>query len=207
MALVAVSAFTLAGCAFESGLNPAHFQYAPRVYDAKVPGRGAIEMSKAAQEESFSGNPTSFTGGGTTLTMPIGLITREAATTAFRDVFADGVALVESAAGQAGYAAVVRPRVAAFDYQYNQIRNLGFAVTPIVEMTLSVSLSDASGKTIWERDFESGSVQGETYFLSGSPGEQISKTAHRALMGLMQQAADAVHRELRTRGSAADRSH
>ncbi len=198
-------ALTLAatGCAFESGLNPAHFQYTQRVYDAKVAGKGAIEMPKSVQAETFKGNPTSFTGGGTTLAMPMGLITREAATTAFGDVFTEGVALVEATPPQSAYAATVKPRVTAFSYQYNQLRNLGFAVTPMVEMSLTVSLSAGDGKPVWERVFQSGNVEGETYFLSGSPGEEISKTAHRTLMKLMQEAADAVHRELRGAKAAA----
>ena len=66
----------LGGCAFQGGVNPNHFKYESRAYDAPIEGRALIEMSKAAQDEQFTGRPTSLTGSATNLTLPIGEITR-----------------------------------------------------------------------------------------------------------------------------------
>ena len=197
-ALLALSALVLSGCSFQAGLNPTYFQYTPHAYEQKISGIGAIEMPKAVQDEVFTGKPTSFTGGGTTLTLPLGALTREAATMAFKDVFSQGVKLVESGTEQRGYTAIIRPRITQFTYEYNQLKNIGFAITPTAVVNLSVTLTDRTGKAIWERKFETGNFEGNTYIISGSPGDEISKTAHKALMKVMQEAADATHQELST---------
>lgn len=199
---VAAAAALMAGCSFQAGMNPTYFNPSPRNYDEKIAGIGAIEMPRAVQDETFSGKPTSFTGGGTNLTLPLGAISREAANLAFRDVFAGGAKVVESANSGPRYSAVVKPRITRFSYEYNQLKNVGFAITPTTTMSLSVTLADTDGKQMWEKTFDSVNFEGETYFVSGSPGEEISKTAHKALMKLMQEAADAVQKDLRASPAA-----
>lgn len=198
LVLLVLLSITLGGCAFQGGLNTTYYQFSPHAYATKIAGKAAIEMSKADQAETFTGKPTSFTGGGSTLTLPMGEITREAARLAFADVFSQGVAVVESAPQQ-GYVAVIKPKVTQFSYEYNQLKNLGFAITPTAVITLDVALIDGTGKAIWEKKFESGVYEGTTYFMSGSPGDEISKTTHKAMMKVMQEAADAVQGDLATR--------
>ena len=197
VAVLTAGAFGLGGCAFQGGVNPNHFKYESRAYDAPIKGRALIEMSKAAQDEQFTGRPTSLTGSATNLTLPIGEITREAATLAFRNVFSDGVQVVESAKGQMGHVAVVSPRVTQFTYEYNALRNAGFAITPTAVVDLELVLLESGGKPVFTRHFPSGNVEGPTYFLSGSPGDEVSKATHQAVMKVMQDAADATHRELK----------
>ena len=79
VAVLAVGALGLGGCAFQGGVNPNHFKYESRVYDGPIRGRALIEMPKAVQDEKFIGKPTSLTGAATNLTLQIGEITREAA--------------------------------------------------------------------------------------------------------------------------------
>lgn len=194
--VVAALVVTAGGCSFQGSVNATYFQYVAHNYDKKATGMGAVEMPRSVQDEVFVGKPTSFTGGGTTLSLPLGSITREAASLAFKDVFSRGARVVESAQGQADLAAVVRPKVIQFSYEYNQLKNAGFAITPTAVISLSVTLVDPAGKTIWERKFDSGNFEGQTYVLSGSPGEEISKTTHQAMMKIMQDAADAVQQHL-----------
>jgi len=190
----------MGGCTFNAGVNPTYFNYTAHAYPAKIAGKGAVEMSKAEQDEVFTGKPTSFTGGGATLTLPIGGITKEAAHLAFKEVFTEGVKVVDAVPGdQRDFVAIVRPQVTQFSYEYNQLKNLGFAITPGATITLSIKLLDGASNTVWERKFESGNFEGESYMISGSPGEEISKTAHKAMMKLMQEAADAVHQDLSKR--------
>ena len=197
VAVLTAGVLGLGGCAFQGGVNPNHFKYESRAYDAPIKGRALIEMSKAAQDEQFTGRPTSLTGSATNLTLPIGEITREAATLAFRNVFSDGVQVVESTNGQMGHVAVVRLRVTRFSYEYNALRNAGFAITPTAVVDLELVLLESGGKPVFTRHFPSGNVEGPTYFLSGSPGDEVSKATHQAVMKVMQDAADATHRELK----------
>lgn len=194
--MLAVLVVAAGGCSFQGSVNSTYFQYAAHNYDKKVAGMAAVEMPRSVQDEVFVGKPTSFTGGGTTLSLPLGSITREAASLAFRDVFSQGAKVVDSAQGQTDLAAVLRPKVTRFSYEYNQLKNAGFAITPTAVISLSVTLADPAGKTIWERKFDSGNFEGQTYVISGSPGEEISKTTHQAMMKIMQDAADAVQQYL-----------
>lgn len=187
----------LGGCAFQGAVNPTHFKYEPRSYDAAIKGRALIEMPRAVQDEQFTGKPTSLTGAVTNLTLPIGEITREAATLAFKDVFSEGVKVVESASGQIGHVAVVRPWSSQFSYEYNALKNAGFAITPTAAVGLNVSLLSSDMKLVFTRNFSSGNVEGPTYVLSGSPGDEVSKAAHQAMMKVMQEAADATYQELK----------
>jgi hypothetical protein len=191
----------LGGCSFQGGLNTTYYQYAAHAYTTKIPGKGAIEMSAADQKETFTGKPTSFTGGGSTLTLPLGQITMEAAKLAFNDVFTQGVQVVESVPTQ-GYVATIRPKVTQYSYEYNQLKNVGFAITPTAVLTLDVTLRDGAGQTVWQKKFESGVYEGPAYMMSGSPGEEISKTTHRAIMKVMQDAADEVQKEMVVRVKA-----
>ena len=72
VAVLAVGALGLGGCAFQGGVNPNHFKYESRVYDGPIRGRALIEMPKAVQDEKFIGKPTSLTGAATNLTLQIG---------------------------------------------------------------------------------------------------------------------------------------
>ncbi|MBL8435518.1 MAG: hypothetical protein JNL99_11360 [Zoogloea sp.] len=76
--------------AFQGAVSPAQFKYEPRSYDAAIKGRTLIEMPRAVQDEQFTGRPNSLTDAATSLPLPIGEITREAATLAFKDVFSEG---------------------------------------------------------------------------------------------------------------------
>jgi len=64
----------LGGCAFQGAVNPAHFKYEPRSYDAAIKGRALIEMPRAVQDEQFTGKPTSLTGAATNLMSPTGTL-------------------------------------------------------------------------------------------------------------------------------------
>ncbi|MGO9443176.1 MAG: hypothetical protein ACLPXB_00210 [Thiobacillaceae bacterium] len=198
LVLFAALSLTLGGCAFQGGLNTTYYQYSPRTYVSKIAGKAALQMSGSDQNEIYTGKPTSFSGASTTLSLPMGEITREAAMLAFNDVFAQGVQLVESTPEQ-GYVAVIQPKVTHFSYEYNQLKNAGFAITPTAVISLKVTLMDDGGKPVWEKTFESGNYEGTTYFMSGSPGDEISKTTHKAMMKVMQEAADAVHKDLGNR--------
>jgi hypothetical protein len=130
------------------------------------------------QDEKFIGKPTSLTGAATNLTLQIGEITREAATLAFGNVFSDGVKVVESASGRWACGRCP-PRVTQFSYEYNALRNAGFAITPTAVVDLELVLAANSGKPIFTRSFPSGNVEGPTYFLSGSPGDESRRPPTR----------------------------
>lgn len=198
LTILAAAAF-IAGCAHTATYNASHFAVQRLGDDQRLDGRALILTESQDDAYTFSGKPTSFTGGGTTLTIPLGLIAREAATLAFGDLFRGGVDKSNDRSNLRTYAAVVSPRVTGFSYEYNALKNVGFAITPTVVVSVSLSLLDEQGKSFWEKTYESGSFEGDTYVISGSPGEDVGKAAHRAIYGLMLKAAGDAREQVKAR--------
>lgn len=198
---ITVLAALLGGCAPIATYNAAYITPPSTPEAAKLPGKALIYTTKADDDTPWAGRPTSFTGSATTLTIPLGLITREIAATVFGDSFRDGAIKANALPGAAGgYRVIVQPKVSAFSYEYNQLKNVGFAITPTVVLTLEVAVLDNAGKTINQRRYDSGTVEMPAYFMSGSPGEEIGKAAHKAVFDLMVVAARDVRELLRLRG-------
>jgi hypothetical protein len=202
MATVAAALCALAGCAHRGALNPTYFPRQGFAEEQRVDGRALVITAPADDAFVYEGRPESFTGSATTLALPLGVITREAAAIAFGDLFRGGADRTNAVAGLESYRVVIAPRATRFSYAYNALRNLGFAVTPEVTVTLTVHLVDAQGKPTWERSYDSGTFRGDTYFMTGTPGETVNQAAHRAIYDLVLRAAADVAAELRARPQA-----
>lgn len=109
----------MSGCAQMSTYNPAYITPPATPDAAKAAGKALVYTLKADDDTVWSGKPTSFTGGATTLSIPIGGIAREIAVTVFGDSFRGGAVKTNDLASAAGYRVVVQPRVSAFSYEYN----------------------------------------------------------------------------------------
>lgn len=195
-----LAALLLSACAPMATYNPAYVTPPTTPEAAKLPGKAMVYTVKADDDTPWTGQPTSFTGSATTLTIPLGVIAREIAATVFGDAFREGAVKANAlpAAG-AGYRVIVQPKVTSFSYAYNQLKNLGFAITPTVILSLEVTLLDTTGKTLEQRRYDSGTVEMPAYMISGEPGEEIGKAAHKAVFDLMVRAAADVREWLRAR--------
>jgi len=87
---------------------------------------------------------------------------------AFADVFTGGAAASTELKDAAAYRLIVAPRVVKFTYAYNELKNLRFAIRPIVTAQLHIEVLDASGASRWQRDYDSGEVEGSSYMLDVS---------------------------------------
>ncbi|HEY1791320.1 MAG TPA: hypothetical protein VGG34_00250 [Opitutaceae bacterium] len=184
--LVAAAAL-LAGCTFNVGYNPA---YLPN--DAMrmgIGGKGLVVISDVDAGWVYTGSPTSFSGGGTTLKLPLGEITKEIALKVFGAAFKDGVDFRSTAAAATGYRLIIEPKVNNFTYQYNQLKNLGFAITPVVDVDLHVVLLRPNGSTLLDKVYTDGPKDGASYMATGQPAEKINEVLHHQLFKLMTDAA------------------
>jgi hypothetical protein len=190
----------LGGCAQTATYNAAYLTPPATAAADKLTGQALVYTVQADDDTLWSGKPTSFTGSATTLTIPLGMIAREVAALVFGNAFQGGAVKAHTLAGASGYRVIVQPRISNFSYEYDALTNAGFAVTPTVSLTLDLALLDAAGKTVQQRRYDSGKVVTAAYFVSGSPGEEIGKAAHKAVFDLMTQAARDVREWLRLRG-------
>ena len=188
--LVSAIVLVTTGCAYKVGYNSSYLP--PAGIAGKVDGKALVVMTAEEVEWVYSGHPTSFTGGGTTLTVPLGNITKQVALEVFSRHF-DRVDSGVDLSAAAEYLFVVNPRISKFEYAFIQLQNLGFAITPEVIVNLDVKLFDAAGKQLMQKSYVSGEREGDSYMMSGSPNEKINKILHETLFDLMSQAAVDAH--------------
>jgi len=126
--------------------------------------------------------------------VPLGLMTREIGKTIYGGAFREGVDFANVPTHDGRYRVVIQPKVTDFKYYFHQAENLGFAITPGAEMTLTVTLLDAGGKLLAANTYASGERKGGSYMMSGSPEEKISKLCHQILADLMAQSVPDIQR-------------
>jgi hypothetical protein len=194
--LLGVAALALAGCAATSSYNTGYLAAARR--PAANPAEGKALVVTTAQDDAYSytGNPTSFTGSANTLTLPLGAIVRETAVAAFADTFKGGADRAPEIKDAQRYVVIVAPKLLTFSYEYNQAKNLGFAITPTAVVNIDVRVLDETGATRWQRNYASGPVEGPAYMLNTAPHEEISKVTHKALYDVFSKAAADVAAEV-----------
>lgn len=127
------------------------------------------------------------------LTTPVGMMTREIALKVFGKVATDGADASHDLANAARYSLVLRPQTEDFKHGFPQLKNLGFAITPEVQVMLRMTLLDKGGATLQEKTYESGVVSGKSYMMSGKPVERVNRLAHEVIYDLMRRAASDLH--------------
>jgi hypothetical protein len=182
----------LSGCASSIAYRADYVTERPVAANERLSGKVLVYTTKSDDEKLVSGGASSFTGSGAKLTTPIGTMTREIALKVFSQVATEGAAEANDLTDAGRFTAVVRPETEEFKYGFPQLKNLGLWITPQVEMQIRVSVLDASGRPLQEKQYSSGVVEGKGYVISGSPYEKINRLAHQTLYDLMRRAADDV---------------
>lgn len=186
LAIVGAAAFFLTACTSTHSYNPTYFTD-PMVTGTKD-GSGSVLLSSSDANTPSKANPASFTGGATSVSVPLNLIVAEAAVKAFDRALQGSVARVEQPTPGSGY--LITPALASFSYKYDQLSNLGFAVTPKVTMQVRVRVTDPSGAVVLEKTYARQDVSGGTYVASLKPAERINRAFHEAALSIMAEAAN-----------------
>lgn len=197
---------SITGCASSIAYRADYVPDHAVVADERIAGRVLVYTTVADDERLVTGGATSFTGSGAKLTTPIGMMTREIAVKVFSQVATEGATAAHELIDADRFAVVVRPEAKDFKYGFPQLKNLGFAITPEVQVELKLTVLDASGRPLLEKDYASGIVEGKSYMMSGKPNERISKLAHETIYALMLSAAGDVRMfQQSTQGAAPTR--
>jgi hypothetical protein len=183
----------LSGCAASIAYRADYVPDRPISETDRIAGRVLIYTTRGDDERLITSGATSITGSGLKITIPVGTMTREIAVKVFSKVAADGASASNDLADAGRYAVVLRPETKDLTHGFPQIQNLGFAITPEVHLTMRMSILDATGKPLLEKEYDSGVVSGRSYMVSGSPSERINHLAHETMYDLMRRAADDVH--------------
>lgn len=185
----------LSACTYQVEYDPNYVgeETPSYVADAEI----VILMHPHDTEYVFQGSPETQVGEFTTLTIPIGNIMQEIAAEVFQSCFAYGVVFTQELTGDMNYLVAIEPEFHNFSYAYDRYpietapdeppRSI---TTPEVQFELSVKAYDSTGKTVLERNYESGRVAGESYEVTNRPYERINETFHTALQQVMLRVAD-----------------
>jgi len=190
-ALVATAVLT--GCAASMAYRADYVPDKPVADTDRIDGRVLVYTTQSDDDRLITAGATSFTGSGMKLTTPIGMMTREIALKVFSKVASDGADASHELTNANRYTIVLRPQTQDFTHGFPQLKNLGFAITPEVHLTMRMTVLDQSGKTVLEKDYDSGVVSGSSYMMSGKPVERVNKLAHEAMYDLMRRAASDLH--------------
>ena len=183
--IIIAAIFLLSSCAYYAGYNPT---YLPDDPPEQLSSHEVLLLMDDEEEEFvFSGSPTSLTGGGTSLTLPLGAILKEVAEEILEDRFAGGVEFSNTIKTDDPYILAFHPCFKHFEFRYNQLKNFGFAITPEVNFDLQVEFVDKDGIKLFSKIYETGYVSGDTYMISGSPGEEVNQILHKTLYEVLKE--------------------
>jgi hypothetical protein len=152
-----------------------------------VQGKATVVMPTELLNRTVSARPTSFTGGGTTLNVPIGEVLRTTAAKVMSAGFSDGAVTAEQAA-PGSYAVILG--LDQFSYAYDQASNLGFAITPKVTVGVVAEVQDPAGKALFSKTYTKADFSSGKYVASTQPAEKINEGLHLALGQIFRELLD-----------------
>jgi hypothetical protein len=183
----------LTGCAASMAYRADYLPDKPVTDSDRISGRVLVYTTQADDDKLITAGATSFTGSGIQLTTPVGMMTREIALKVFSKVATDGADASHDLRDAGRYTIVLRPQAQDFTHGFPQLKNLGLAITPEVQVKIRMTLLDTAGRELLAKDYDSGVVSGESYMMSGKPAERINKLAHEVMYDQMRRAAADVH--------------
>jgi hypothetical protein len=154
-----------------------------------VKGQGVIVMDPELRQKTITAHPTSMTGSATSISLPIGQIIDDVAEKVLTPEFSEGVSTA-SAVKPDAYDVVLR--LDGFSFKYDQLSNLGFAITPKVTVGLTIEALSPDGKRLFRKTYERKDYSSGSYVASLNPAERINRGVHQALGEIFREVADDV---------------
>jgi hypothetical protein len=173
------------GCAHHVNYNPNYISSELSHISETIDGKALIYTEIKQDEKVYSQVPSSFTGSATTLYVKIGEILKNISVEVFSKKFKEGAYHSNNLENTEDYSIIIRPEIFYFDYRYNQLKNLGFAITPETKISLFVFLYDKQKKLISQKRYESDYLSSGTYLISFSPWERINQSIHQTIYKML----------------------
>jgi hypothetical protein len=165
-----------------------------------ITGRVLVYTTQTDDARLITPGATSLTA--FNMSVQAGVIAREVAVTVFSRV-ADGADESHDLADAARYAIVFRPEIENIEYGFERPKRLGIEVTPQVRVVMRITLLDASGRVLLEKDSDSGPVSKGSSMVSEQLIERTDELTHKAIYELMLRAARDIHMFQQTEAAAA----
>lgn len=200
---VVLAALLLCGCAASMGYRAEDVPDRPIGNRDRIMGRVLIYTTQTDDDRVITARATSLTGAELKLTTPVGIMVREIALKVFSKAASNGADESHDLANASRYTIVFRPQIENFEYGFPHPKKLGIEITPEVRVTLRITLQDATGMVVLEKDYDSGVVSGDPHMISAKLIERTNKLAHETMYVLIRRAAADVHNYQQTQAAAA----
>lgn len=168
----------LAGCvpSVIGTYDPRHFEDWP--IDPAKKLDGCAIMATTADQDAFTWRGSAASR---RVSVPVGVIAREAAVRVIGDLFRGGMARPSGADGSSRCRVVITPRVTGFEWREH------FFGSPDLRLHLTIEARSASGATIVEKQYDSGTFR--PGYVAGQDVPAVVSAAHVAMQSLMLKAA------------------
>ena len=187
---VSVAAFS--GCTTTVRYNPEYLNQSFRNVEPSIEGKALIVTEEKKEYRFYSQSPSSVTGAAMKVVGNFGQHLSEIAQSYFERSFREGVDRSYELKTDDNYRLIIQPEIVRFDYRYNGLKNLFFAITPESKIDLYVAIYDVEGALVFEKKYVTPYTSGGTYLISFKPAEKINKSIHKALFQLMIEVSDDV---------------
>ena len=196
--IVAVVAGVTAGCGHTAEYRTTYVMSHIRHFQPTIQGEALVVTEPTQDEKIYSAHPSSLTGFAMSFDAKAGYFLREIMVKVLSYQFIGGAQHASVLPQDAhAYRVIVKPILNTFDYRYNQLKNLGLAITPEAKVVVHVSVLDSQGQLLLDRQYESGFVSGGSYVVDFQPAEKINHALHRALTEIANQVAQDIEAALR----------
>jgi hypothetical protein len=192
-----VLVWAVSGCAYVGQYRREYVAGHMQHFTPTIEGTALVITDPAQDEKLYSVQPSSVTGAATTFKARVGEFLRDVFVEVLSHQFTEGAEHArEFPLETHTYLVTVKPQLLTFDYRYNQLKNLGFLVTPEAKVSIQVTVADREGRTLFERTYDSDFVSGGSYMVDFQPAEKINRAVHRALVTLAEQVAKDIEQAL-----------
>ncbi len=183
LVILAFGVVFFAGCKTVA-YNPSFIRPVAQSVEPRYPGKLLILTTPSDDQFVFRGRPHSLTGVAWKLKVPFGEITKKASGEIYGHLFQSGYEFGR-VPNPNRFVVTIKPKIEDFAWRMNQLKNVGFAITPQIKMTLDVELLAADQSVLLRRQYESGWVDGNSYVLNLSPFDAVSLVIHKTMANLM----------------------
>ncbi len=179
---ILIPLFLAVGCAHTAQYKPEYVREEIDRIQPTIQGTALVVTEPVDDAKLYSQHPSSWTGKTNTFNVKLGEFLRDITVAALSKKFEGGAKSSNAMPTDSNYRVVVKPRILNFDYRYNQLKNLGMAITPEAKIDISVAVYDSTSKKVMEKTYQSNEyVSGGGYVMSMQPAEKVNKAIHQTL--------------------------
>ena len=174
--------FFITSCSYDASFRQDFVPPTPTLSSIqKLDGKGLVVLSSSEENFIYSENPSSFTGGGTSLTLPLGKVIKQIALEVFGSTFSEGAYFSNNYENSENYVLIINPILKLDNYKYDQLENLGFAVTPKVSISANIIVRAPDQSILFDKNYSYVDMKAPTYVFASSPDEKVNELIHQAI--------------------------